>query len=197
MARPVRAIEGGTGYWMGALSGEATGAWGVAWIDGWTSYVRLGIVTQAEEALTVAHELGHSMSLYHAPCGTRSVLDTAYPYANGTIGTWGIDSRSGFDMKAVAHREGSSGFAFTIPSRPEWAGALAGIELAGPGGSATVDDATNRPAVILRERETGRVRAILSDASAAMAAGETADAARGSLVPGTDLKILFSRGLPR
>ena len=59
----IRVLEGGKGYWMGALSGEATGAWGVAWIDGWTSYVRLGIVDQSEEALTIAHELGHSMSL--------------------------------------------------------------------------------------------------------------------------------------
>lgn len=94
----IRALEGGKGYWMGALSGEATGAWGVAWIDGWTSYVRLGIVDQSEEALTIAHELGHSMSLYHAPCGTSSVLDRGYPYPNAAIGTWGIDSRSGSDI---------------------------------------------------------------------------------------------------
>ena len=46
----------------------------------------------------VAHELGHSMSLYDAPCGTGSVLDRAYPYAHGTIETWGIDSRSGHNV---------------------------------------------------------------------------------------------------
>ena len=94
----IRALEGGTGYWMGALSGEATGAWGVAWIDGWTSYVRLGNVDQPAEALTVAHELGHSMSLYHAPCGVSSVVDRAYPYPDGQTGSWGLDTRSGSDI---------------------------------------------------------------------------------------------------
>ena len=292
----IRALEGGTGYWMGALSGEATGSWGVAWIDGWSSYVRLGIVDQPEEALTIAHELGHSMSLYHAPCGTTSVLDRAYPYPDGTIGTWGIDSRSGndvlvpptwsdlmsycvpawvseynlylamnhrlnreasadrsapsgpallvwggtddegvpylnpafsveapptvpargggyrlvgraaggdvlfsfsFDMKAAAHREGRSGFAFAIPSSSEWTRTLARIELAGPGGSATIDDATNRPAVIVRNRATGRVRAILRGGPVAVAAADAADGAPRSLVAEPGLEVLFSRGLPR
>ena len=90
----IRALEGGTGYWMGALSGESTGYWGVAWIDGWTSYMRLGVVSQPEEALTLAHELGHSMSLRHAPCGTSSVLDAGYPYPDAAIGNWGLDTRS-------------------------------------------------------------------------------------------------------
>ena len=94
----IRALEGGTGYYMGALSGEATGSWGVAWIDGWTSYVRLGIVDQPSEALTIAHELGHNMSLYHAPCGVSSVVDWAYPYPAGQTGSWGIDARSGSDV---------------------------------------------------------------------------------------------------
>ena len=69
----IRILENGTGNWIVALSGEATGAWGIAKIGGWTSYVRLGIVDQSEEALTIAHELGHNTSLYHAPCGTGSV----------------------------------------------------------------------------------------------------------------------------
>lgn len=292
----IRALEGGTGYWMGVLSGEATGAWGVAWIDGWTSYMRFGVVSQAEEALTVAHELGHSMSLYHAPCGTRTVLDRAYPYPGAEVGNWGLDTRSGqdvlvpptwtdlmgycvpawvseynfdlamrhrlnrevsaarstaagpallvwggtddegapylnpafaveappvlpawggeyrlvgraaggdvlfslsFDMKSVADREGrSGGFAFTVPSSPAWGRQLREIELVGPGGSATIDEATNRPATILRERATGRVRAILRDAPAAVAASETGGA-RGSLMLEPGMEILFSRGLPR
>ena len=73
---------------------------------------------------------------------------------------------------------------------------LAKIELVGPGGSATLDDATDRPAAILRERETGRVHAVLRDGFAPTAASGTADIARGSLMPGPDLEILFSRGLP-
>ena len=91
----IRVMEGGRGHFMAALSGEATGAWGVAWIPGWTSYVRLGVVDGPAEAMTIAHELGHNMSLYHAPCGVRATLDPAYPFADGSTGAWGVDSRSG------------------------------------------------------------------------------------------------------
>ncbi len=292
----IRALEGGTGYWMGALSGEATGPWGIAWITGWTSYMRLGVVSQPEEANTLAHELGHNMSLYHAPCGTGSVLDPGYPHEDGSVGNWGLNTRSGrdvlvpptwtdlmtycvphwvseynfhlamrhrlnreasadrsaasgpallvwggtddegapylnpvfaieappspptsggqyrlvgraadgevlfsegFDIKVVADSEGRGGFAFAIPSRPDWTGTLSEVELVGPGGSATIDAATDRPTAIWRERATGRVRAILRDAPTAPAASAKAGVTRASLVPGPDLEVLFSRGLPR
>ena len=71
----IRVLEGGSGYYMATMSGEATGAWGVAWIPGWTSYVRVGEVPQADDALTIAHELGHNLSLYHAPCIAGPPLD--------------------------------------------------------------------------------------------------------------------------
>ena len=35
----------------------------------------------------IAHELGHNLSLSHAPCGTTG--DPAFPYADGSIGIWG------------------------------------------------------------------------------------------------------------
>ena len=38
-----------------------------------------------------AHELGHNMSLGHAPCGTQAGLDPRYPYGGGGIGIWGYD----------------------------------------------------------------------------------------------------------
>ena len=84
---------------MATLSGEATGPWGVAYIPGWTSFVRLGTGTGVPaEALTIAHELGHNMRLWHAPCGTGSTLDPAYPFGDGSTGAWGLDSRSGRDV---------------------------------------------------------------------------------------------------
>ena len=95
----IRYMEGGAGHWMATLSGEATGPWGVAYIPGWASYVRLDTGTGVPaEALTIAHELGHNMRLWHAPCGTYSVLDPAYPNADGSTGAWGLDSRSGRDV---------------------------------------------------------------------------------------------------
>lgn len=36
---------------------------------------------------TMVHELGHNFSRQHAPCGSVSGADTAYPYANGALGT--------------------------------------------------------------------------------------------------------------
>ena len=290
----IRRLEGGSGYWMGVLSGEAVGAWGVAWIDGWTSYMRLGIVTQEEEALTLAHEIGHSMSLGHAPCGTSSVLDGGYPHKDGSIGNWGLDTRSGIDilvpparsdvmsycvpawvseynfflamkhrlkressgnpvmnsgpallvwggtddegvpylnpvfvvdtppsaptssgeyqlvgraadgdivfsmnagMMTSAHDEARGGFALTIPSNPEWTDILASVELIGLGGSATIDATTDQPVTILRERATGRVRAILRDSPETIADSKSPDAVR-SLLGASDVEILFSRGLP-
>lgn len=288
----IRAIEGGSGHWMASISGDATGPWGVAWIPGWTSYVRLGIVTLAEEALTIAHELGHNMSLYHAPCGTGSTLDRAYPYPNGSIGAWGLDPRPGgpllvpitqadlmsycvpawvgeynfskamnhriltesgaasqvaptrtillwggtdadgtpylnpafatdappalpgadgdwritgrgaggtvlfsfgFDMAAAAHAPERKGFVFAVPFRPEWADALAEITLSGPSGGAVIDRNTNRPAVIVRDRATGLVRAILRDVTAAAAAA----ASDAAILPGMDgLEVLTSSGIP-
>ncbi len=98
----VRVMEGGRGHYMAALSGEATGAWGVAWIPGWTSYVRLGFSSQPEEALTIAHELGHNLSLFHAPCSVGATLDPAYPFSDGSTGAWGVDSRSGENVLVPA-----------------------------------------------------------------------------------------------
>ena len=285
----IRALEGGSGYYMATLSGEATGPWGVAYIPGRTSYVRLGTGTGLPaEGLTVAHELGHNLSLWHAPCGTRATLDAGYPHEDGSIGSWGIDWRSGshvlvpptvsdmmsycvpahvgdyhfskalryrliselatattsvllvwggidadgepflnpafavdapvslphsggphrivgrgsdgailfsldFDMMQMADWDGRSGFVFAIPSRPEWAGALNAIELSGPGGSVTIDQTTDRPAVILRDPESGQVRGILMDRIPSMVADQVGPGNSRTL---PNLEILFSRGIP-
>ena len=44
---------------------------------------------------TIAHELGHDMSLNHAPCGNIQRVDFAYPYPDGNIGAWGYDLLTG------------------------------------------------------------------------------------------------------
>ncbi|MCY3600947.1 MAG: hypothetical protein OXN85_13355, partial [Gemmatimonadetes bacterium] len=287
----VRVMEGGRGYYMAALSGEATGAWGVAWIPGWTSYVRLGVSSQPEEALTIAHELGHNLSLFHAPCGVGATLDPAYPFPDGSTGAWGIDSRSGesvlvpattadfmsycepawigdyhfgkaaafravgaesdapapptaamllwggagadgtpylypafavdappalptsdgeheiigraadgrilfsliFDMTPVADSDGRLAFAYAVPIRGETAALLEEITLSGPGGAVTVDRDTNEPAVILRDRLNGQVRAVLRDLPQSVRT--LADAVAG-LGVGPSVDVLFSRGIP-
>jgi len=48
---------------------------------------------------TMAHELGHNLSLQHAPCGGPEAVDTQYPYANAQLGAggrfiWGYDAEA-------------------------------------------------------------------------------------------------------
>ena len=40
---------------------------------------------------TLAHEVGHSMSLRHAPCGGAGGPDPSFPYSDGSIGIIGYD----------------------------------------------------------------------------------------------------------
>lgn len=44
---------------------------------------------------TMAHELGHSLSLWHAPCGGALGTDPFYPHAGGATGAWGYDFNTG------------------------------------------------------------------------------------------------------
>ena len=83
----IRAVEGGTGHWMGMITG-ATIRSGLAHQPGRVSVA-------APDARVMAHELGHNMDLGHAPCGGATDVDPGYPQANGSIGVWGYDFRSG------------------------------------------------------------------------------------------------------
>ncbi len=78
----IRGMEGGRGHYMGMMSGPTTGAAGVAAIRGRTSFSR-------PFRSVIAHELGHNMSLRHAPCGDPSGVDPEYPHDDGSIGSWG------------------------------------------------------------------------------------------------------------
>ena len=40
---------------------------------------------------TLAHELGHNMSLGHAPCGGPAGVDAEFPYENASVGQWGFE----------------------------------------------------------------------------------------------------------
>ena len=81
--RAIRIMEGGTGYYKGMM---AANLGGVAYQPGWSSFSSPG-------GETLAHELGHNMNLWHAPCGGATGPDPAYPHAEGAIGAWGYDFR--------------------------------------------------------------------------------------------------------
>ena len=86
--RAIRTMEGGTGYFMGMLSGSFTGPGGIAGIEASISF-------SVPDAQTIAHEFGHNFSLPHAPCGGAGSPDPAYPTSDGTIAVWGYDFESG------------------------------------------------------------------------------------------------------
>ena len=84
----LRIMEGGSGYWMGVWDGRVRpgsrlAAVGVAG-GGYTS-------ASIRNAAVMAHELGHNLSLKHAPCGSPNNVDPWFPHTYGTIGAWGYD----------------------------------------------------------------------------------------------------------
>ena len=84
----VRKAEGGSGYWYGVVHRDGDeGIRGIALVEG---RVALGV----PDAEVFAHELGHSMSLMHSPCGNPWQVDPDYPYPDGSIGVLGYDARS-------------------------------------------------------------------------------------------------------
>ena len=80
----IRAMEGGTGHYMG-LKNESGG---VAQRPGRSS-------VSGPDWDTFAHELGHNMNLAHAPCGGPAGTDPSFPYPDGNIGVWEYDFGGG------------------------------------------------------------------------------------------------------
>ena len=81
----IRAAEEGSGYWMGLMPWFSD-VGGVAYVPGTSS-------ASVPSAYVMAHELGHNLSLWHAPCGGAPGSDPAYPYEDGSVGAWGYDHR--------------------------------------------------------------------------------------------------------
>ena len=109
--RAIRVMEGGAGYYMGTLP-NPTGAAGVANTPGKAMF-------SVPDGGTIAHEFGHNMHLFHAPCGGAGGPDPAYPHAGGRAGAWGWDRRSGrlvhpaiSDLMTYCGSEGVSDYHF-------------------------------------------------------------------------------------
>ena len=81
----IRVAEGGTGHYMGTMTGSDGG--GLAYLGDFSSF-------SSPRADIIAHELGHNMSLSHAPCSATGV-DPWYPEPGGRIAAWGYDFRDG------------------------------------------------------------------------------------------------------
>ncbi|MDE0474187.1 MAG: hypothetical protein OXI50_06480 [Gammaproteobacteria bacterium] len=84
----LRASEDGTGHYYGVAASVNGFVRGWAALPGWVS---MG----GASPTTLAHEIGHNLSLRHAPCGGPEYVNRAFPYADGGIGVWGYDFRDG------------------------------------------------------------------------------------------------------
>ncbi|MDE2985864.1 MAG: hypothetical protein OXU69_14265 [Gemmatimonadota bacterium] len=109
--KALRAIEGGSGYYH-ALTAQIDrdgGVSGVALRGGWSAW-------SVFNGGVIAHELGHNLSLGHAPCGTAG--DPRYPLPDGSVGTFGFDFDTG--MESVVHPRTRD---FMSYCNPTWVGA--------------------------------------------------------------------------
>jgi len=84
----IRVLEGAGGHYMGIMSGGVAGAAGVASLGGRSSF-------SIPVSGVIAHELGHNMSLAHAPCGNPAWVDGSFPDPRGRIGAWGYEFPTG------------------------------------------------------------------------------------------------------
>ena len=81
----IYAMEGASGYYMAVFRSQGgSGLKGQAQRPG---SVSLSIL----DANTIAHELGHNLSLDHAPACGAGDPDPDFPYEDGSIGVWGYD----------------------------------------------------------------------------------------------------------
>lgn len=74
--------------------GSGWGLLGVAFQPGWVGLSRSHAADGAadpEFELTMAHEVGHNLSLGHAPCGNPLGVDEDFPYARASTGVFGYE----------------------------------------------------------------------------------------------------------
>ena len=81
----LRRMEPRQGYYYGAVVLDENATW-----DG-LGYIGFPLAVGAANQRTMAHELGHTLSLRHAPCGGAIGPDSGYPHEGGVIGVWGYD----------------------------------------------------------------------------------------------------------
>ncbi|WP_420616972.1 leucine-rich repeat domain-containing protein [Candidatus Palauibacter sp.] len=289
----IRVMEDGIGHWLGLTATAIGNINGVATLPFFTDsipYNRKAAVSRLNGE-TVAHELGHNLSLFHVLCrGDEGGPDPSYPYENGESGVWGYDFRDGgslvppdrldfmsycdpawvsdyyfsnalrfrlqdtlevwrppaasrtllvsggvsgdgepwldpafvvdtrpvvphaggpwqlngrradgselfslsFQMVEVWDGDGGGAFTFALPVQADWATELASLSVSGPTGSFEMTEGSAPPMAILRDPDTGTVRAIFTD----LPSGPLARSAAEDLAPEPGLEVLVSSGLP-
>ena len=82
-------LEGRVGRYMGIMPAYVIGGQsGIASIGGAYNF-------SVADPFVISHEIGHNLSLRHAPCGGAGGPDPAFPQPDGTVGNRGYDFRGG------------------------------------------------------------------------------------------------------
>jgi len=100
--------EGEIGYYYGVAAPPGGGIAGIAYVG--RPHASVGIPVNS----VFVHEVGHDMSLFHAPCNVAG--DPNYPHDDGKIGWFGWDPRRDALLDTVDHRD-FMGYCF---SNPDW-----------------------------------------------------------------------------
>ncbi len=95
----IRAMEGRSGYYYGAVVPPRNSAWGGL------GYIGFPVSVGRNQDVTFAHELGHNFSLRHAPCGGAGGPDPAFPYDGGSTGVWGYNPQTGGLVDPVVYKD--------------------------------------------------------------------------------------------
>ena len=95
----LRTADASARYYYGVVkTSYNSGVAGMGFVGG-TARTAVGWDFLPSGSSVMAHELGHTMGRPHAPCGPAGGTDPEFPYAGGTIGTWGLQL-NGFILKS-------------------------------------------------------------------------------------------------
>ena len=95
----LRVSDGSSDLYVALLPGPISGG------IGGIGFIGAPAAVSIQSEGVVAHEIGHTLSLPHAPCGSPAGPDPDYPYPTGSIGTWGYDIVTGSAFNPSSHTD--------------------------------------------------------------------------------------------
>ncbi|MBD3220232.1 hypothetical protein GF314_03240 [bacterium] len=124
---------------------------GIAGLGRLPGYVAMGWDAPGSRHEVCAHELGHNLGLYHAPCGGPDAVDPDYPHAGGLIGAWGLDVTSGEVKDPSVHHDLMS------YCRPKWISDYMYEQVLGTWDGKSAGSPVRRPCLLVWGHVTGGV----------------------------------------